>query len=476
MSDMRQPMVALDKASSQLSGDDSRRNSNHAQTEGAAKKDVDSTEPSLAYLWSKRDWTSIAGLLGGLLCLTYFLRCSIVTLVDIASPEFWFNLNYVALLCCALWIVSTIWRIRWPALCALVASAAGILNAQIPRECFLKWAAWCALVVAVGPLIASKKAALCRQSSWRTTRLLLVLVGVSSAFWFLFNLPVMGKGRFTGVTIHSNLSGPLAGLAVLISFIVAIHRRSWKWGVIAAVCSLPCIVSGSRAGLVALGVAALVVLLVRFRLNQAAVLVAILGFVTYFLLDRGVFNMPSLQTLTSYLREKGLANTREHLWEARLYEFRQHPWIGIGVGMAEGAGGGYLEDNRFNVEPGSSYLAVLAMTGIVGVTGFAITILYMAITVARSFPAFSPQNQAEILGVAAFLAVHALAEGWILAVGSPFTFLFWLICGRALDLADSHGEAPQPRGKEHKRRSRRAQRKDSAHSSDVVPSLPRAQL
>jgi O-antigen ligase len=304
------------------------------------------------------------------------------------------------------------------------------------------------------------------------TRLLLVFVGVSSALWFLFNLPVMGKGRFTGVTIHSNLSGPLAGLAVLISFIVAIHRRSWKWAVLAAVCSLPCVVSGSRAGLVALGVAGVVVLLVRFRLNQAAVLVAILGFVTYFLLDRGVFNMPSLQALTSYLQEKGLANTRDHLWKARLYEFSQHPWIGIGVGMAEGAGGSYLDDNRFNVEPGSSYLAVLAMTGIVGVTGFAITILYMAFTVARSFPAFSPQNQAEILGVAAFLAVHALAEGWILAVGSPFTFMFWLTCGRALDLAEGHRESSQSGSKEHERPSRRTKRNESVRSSKMPLSLP----
>jgi hypothetical protein len=41
----------------------------------------------------------------------------------------------------------------------------------------------------------------------------------------------------------------------------------------------------------------------------------------------------------------------------------------------------------------------------------------------------------------ALLAVHGVAEGWILAVGSPLGFIFWLWLGRLADVANETQEA-----------------------------------
>jgi O-antigen ligase len=90
-----------------------------------------------------------------------------------------------------------------------------------------------------------------------------------------------------------------------------------------------------------------------------------------------------------------------------------------------------------NVEPGSSYLAVLAMTGLSGATGMGVFLLWIA---AKWFGRwrFLPAGQAaQLLGAGAFMGVNGIAEGWVLAVGSPLCLIFWLWLGQLVDSVDS---------------------------------------
>ena len=128
----------------------------------------------------------------------------------------------------------------------------------------------------------------------------------------------------------------------------------------------------------------------------------------------------------SELTTKGTNDTRGHLWSARIEEFASSPAIGVGFQQQRI----YRKDTEEKfLEPGSSYLAVLSMTGTFGAIGFA----WLAATVFTSLftrTSAIPGEYKDLLrGWTAFFAVHLVIEGYIFACGSLLCFLFWLTVG-----------------------------------------------
>jgi hypothetical protein len=291
-------------------------------------------------------------------------------------------------------------------------------------------------MLAAGPAVAGPGATRLRESAWRTFRLLSVSVGALSAGWFFLRLPVLGIGNFTGVMNHANLVSPFAAIGALFALVYTIESRSRVSSIICILCLVPCFAAGSRVAVAGLALGIPLVFLVFFRLRGAALAVLALAGLGAIVLVAGLGHEGIIGDVTSRLGEKGLENSREQLWAARLEEFRSKPRFGIGIGMAEGAGVALLEDDKLNVEPGSSYLAVLSMTGVAGAAALAFVFAAVGLRWVAVRMLLPKGTRAEVLAIAAFLAVHGLGEGWILAVGSPFCFLCWLVCGRAADLAD----------------------------------------
>ena len=102
--------------------------------------------------------------------------------------------------------------------------------------------------------------------------------------------------------------------------------------------------------------------------------------------------------------------------------------------MGSGAGGIKEGTGSIQVEPGSSYLAVLAMTGLLGAVSFCLALgfLMSKFFVSRRRVGLD-KDILYLVGI--YLAVHGVAEGWILGFGSPLCFLFWLWLGRVGDFA-----------------------------------------
>jgi len=99
-----------------------------------------------------------------------------------------------------------------------------------------------------------------------------------------------------------------------------------------------------------------------------------------------------------------------------------------GVGFAalryEKSAKGPME--KGTIEPGSSYLAILSMTGLLGAISFLLLML----------PMLSPSNlrkasQVSVYPIAClmFFAIHFVGEGYIFAAGSVQNVIFWLVCG-----------------------------------------------
>ncbi|MCU0784784.1 MAG: O-antigen ligase family protein, partial [Verrucomicrobia bacterium] len=364
------------------------------------------------------------------------LRNSILILWPVIPEAIWKPVNYAVLIGCGLVLAIGRRTTVMPlGLLLVVAALVGSAMSLLPEQSLPKWAGWALLVMVAGPGVSSEAARQLRASAWRTMRLWLLAVGVVSAGWFFLRLPVLGFGDFTGVMMHSMLVGPMAGMGAVYALNFAITRKSVKWASLAALCVVPCMASGSRVAVGALAVAIAAVLLGRFRLSHFAWL-AVVVLVSAHFFGRLPFESDSvLNEMTRKLSEKGLVNSREDLWRDRLQEFKTHPFFGVGVGMAEGAGQAVDEEGMVNVEPGSSYLALLSMTGGAGAAALACLVIQLGLLVKAKSAQIPRERLAELMGIGAFLAVHAVAEGWILGVGSPLCFIFWLWLGNLADAA-----------------------------------------
>jgi O-antigen ligase len=240
------------------------------------------------------------------------------------------------------------------------------------------------------------------------------------------------------------LLGPFAALAVIYATVKTLETRSYKYGFIAAVSFLTCLASGSRSA--TLGAVAAVTMIPVLRIKSQALrwicIIFLLGTVFFV---RSEFDFNSLdgspvfksgspfERYVAELQQKGVSNTRERLWEARWAEFNSSPVVGIGIGV-EKAGGSRTAYGTTVVEPGSSYLAVLSMTGIIGALSLGILLVSLAMKFQKKWTFLNSTDRTEVVAVGMFWAIHAVAEGWIFAGGSILCLFFWLWVGRLSDL------------------------------------------
>lgn len=314
---------------------------------------------------------------------------------------------------------------------------------------------WGLVFIVAGPLFRSQRANTFRIYLWDQSKYLIITITLLSFIWNSLHLPQYGKGA-GGVTMHCMLLGAIAGLASVFSLnnLLALTSRSLiSWGIFAA-SALTCLLSASRAAAMAAAAGCVIVLLMKFQ-NPMFRLFSLVGIIliTTFVwsafdlggsdidtinASKGTFN-----TYTKEITQKGKINTRQKLWANRVAEFMENPASGVGIGVdtfvsAKNAFGANA------VEPGSSYLAVLSMTGILGATGLLLLLGSLGGQVMKRRYLIPKTDLVQAAGIGAFWAVHAVAEGWIFAGGSLLCLLFWIWVGRLATLA---GTVPESQGR-----------------------------
>jgi hypothetical protein len=325
------------------------------------------------------------------------------------------------------------WRASW--VIVLLAFAGGLIQAEQFNSSVLHWVGLALLILAMGPVILNPVAREIRSAAWRLTISGLVSLTVIFVVWYIVHLPNFGVGYFSAFMNQCMLAGPIAGMGVVIALVRALHFRSWRWGLLAVLGLIPVLASSSRAATLAT-VAAACFLLVRRRPVVGFAVALLCLFAGYRFVNQADNEQAGGSTdnsLTGALSSKGTENSRTDLWQSRIDEFKSSPIFGIGIAMGTGSGS-VVEEGAIRVEPGSSYLAILSMTGGVGAIAFcsALGILLFGYVTSQQ-QAGIDRDILNVMGV--FLAVHGVAEGWILGFGSPLCFLFWLWLGKFGDAA-----------------------------------------
>jgi O-antigen ligase len=377
----------------------------------------------------------LKALAGGLLS-AYFLRVTTpaVWLTHISSFAVNFG-GFFILFASFLYLLKKDIRSELTTIFLLFCIILAILFSEDQRLAFVKGSLLILLIIVVGPFFKGLIAQEFRSLLWNWQRLAVLSVTLLSFAWYSLGLPEYGKGT-SGVTLHCMLLGPIAALASIFAVIKTLNEKSYTSGFVAVVSVLTCLLSGSRTAVLGLIVGLLIIPVMQLR-SQAARWLISLFIITGSLLAWSSFDLGSLDGASSYvedspvkqytetLYEKGMKNTRRYLWQMRLTEFESSPLFGIGIGV-DSLGGTKTDYGTLVVEPGSSYLAVLSMTGLMGAVSILVLLLSLTIRFRNNWNFISRDNRAEVVSVGAFWAVHGVAEGWIFAGGSILCLLFWL--------------------------------------------------
>lgn len=295
--------------------------------------------------------------------------------------------------------------------------------------------AFVVLVGLIGPFLQSPQLNMFKSQLFKIVNLSIVIV-VSLSFVVLVvspSLASLGRGGFTGVFNHSMFMGPMAAISFLTCLYYATIANNSKKRLLfyglSGISLIASLTAGSRAALIS---AILGALYFFYKINQQ-------NLKQYFKI---IFMMLTVVVLTfplwkdygervvdkmAYAESEGsLIVTRSELWNRRVEEFNSSPLFGIGYSNDSSQSEEDLSIGEGQVEPGSSWLVVLSMTGIMGFLLF----LFLQIKI---FKIVNKKRGSSYLyylgGVFVFFIIHLVAEGYALSAGSGLFFYFWLVLG-----------------------------------------------
>jgi len=293
----------------------------------------------------------------------------------------------------------------------------------------------------IGPLFSSSKFYAFRYYVFSKTNLAILVLGAGSFLTRVLPLGVpAGRGGWSGFFVHTMILGPMAAIALMLSFYLfylekgkdyPIKKRIIFFQVCIGFSFISLLLASSRTAILAC-VAGLLFFFYKIYQERFAkflysiIIVTVLTAGTYPLWSQ--YTSGIQQKMESSEKRGDLTASRTSIWQARLLEFSQSPIYGIGFSHLMYTGGNPKDkEDDGKIEPGSSFLAILAMTGILGFSVFIILFVgYLFFLLTNKFDTLSTAVLGSLL---IFFILHMLAEGYVLSSGGVLFFYVWLLLG-----------------------------------------------
>lgn len=323
-----------------------------------------------------------------------------------------------------------------------------------PPAIFRSWERLGLLILVTGavfPLFQSEIGYVFHIKLLKVTLWLFIIVGVVSFGCYLLGINYMRTwvsgmsysnvpGSFGGITQHSMILGPLSAFGSIYlscKLIFGLYERPVNYilWIIVIICLISTLVSASRGALMCSISGILLCLFLRYqgRLGvfiRKIILILVSLIICYPLLSDYASGMIAKQQANE--NSGSTFSSRNEKWANRMNEFEQNPLFGVGfasIYLDTAEGSAATTRNEGVVEPGSTWLAILSMTGILGAIPIYILVfgtLIKLINRVRQHPVF---EYSVLLALLTANIIHQFAEGYALAGGSYLCFFFWLLLG-----------------------------------------------
>lgn len=364
-----------------------------------------------------------------------------------------FSLGPVDVICYGLLIVTAVYMVFKGviadklSLIFIVFIPLSILLAQ-PNPVFrseLRFVLFLLLFIVASPFNKSIKARQFRSKVIKGVFVCCAVISIASFFCYFLGINMMRNtysgelmdyyvenkaGTFSGITTQSMLLAPISGIGALACCYAQMKTHKKFFWVLAAMCMGSLLFAASRSALMATlaGIGALFFYFSNKVPRQVRRIITVLVFL---LITNPLWNS-ALEGITeknqgTEISEGVNVDSRQEKWRIRIEEWKDSPIWGIGF-VAVSDRDNYGPTTGV-IEPGTSWLAVLSMTGIVGFLLFC-RIFYRALK--NSLFRRTPEG-ALLGGALVLVGVHMIAEGHVFSAGSYLCFLVWLIIGCATD-------------------------------------------
>ncbi len=263
------------------------------------------------------------------------------------------------------------------------------------------------------------------------------IVLVSLIAYFLgISMAENPEAPFSGITNHSMLLAPIASFTLLIavsqlfSSIVNTIKTKIYYSILLVVSGLIILLTGSRTALIAaLGATVFMI----YKINRDS----LMKFIGVILLSV-ILSAASYPLWASYMdtmtkkneaakASGSMTSSRDSKWEARLIEFNSNPLFGVGYAAVLPGLGDEFDVTTGQVEPGSSWLALLSMLGLMGFVPLIALVIKDFIFLFKN--EVDLQRSSMLGALLFFFIVHMTAEGYIFGAGGYLFFMFWLLLG-----------------------------------------------
>lgn len=294
------------------------------------------------------------------------------------------------------------------------------------------------------PCISSPTAIIFRTLICRNILILLSFLSIGSFFCYFLGINYMpinlGRSDLIGNSVFAGLfsglyqtSMQLGLFAALPSFIflnsyLAQHKKIFI--ILFFMCASATVLSASRGATLSLVVP--IVYSILFMNNCRGYKSRLIGIIVAVV----IISLPISDILTAGLLEKQQRNieagsalsSRSGKWENRITEFQDYPFTGVGFCSIDKVKN--AEDhNSTIIEPGSSHLSVLSMTGILGFVFYFLVIIKAFCSVRKGKDDIARFRMCLLLS----FITHASFEGYALFAGSMMCFLYWLVIAQCED-------------------------------------------
>ena len=293
--------------------------------------------------------------------------------------------------------------------------------------------------------ISSTRAVIFRRYFFRYVLMYVCLLSIGSFFAFFLGVNYMrvggqsllehssnNGGTFGGLVNHSMTLGPISMISALAFYIIYQSKKSKLIILLFLFSAASALMAASRAALLGIVVSILYSLFVMKSntIGGKKRLLTILCVSALALLpvaDRVFQNVINKQEQRN--EQGGVFGSRQSKIDCRINEFKQSPLLGVGFASVDPNGQDDYNPITGQIEPGSSHLAVLSMTGLLGLLAYVLLHIKAFKTSKRIK---TPATQFVIL---LFIAVftHACFEGYVLSAGGFLSMTYWMIIGQNID-------------------------------------------
>lgn len=315
-----------------------------------------------------------------------------------------------------------------------------LTNPPAVFQSWLRLGLFIGLLLCVGPVLQNDTMRQFRMQSFKYVLLLGVPLSVISFvcyylginfIWSDFSHDVNVGGVFSGLFQNSMLLGPVSAVSACYCFWAYFNTKA-KWWLLLFVLSIGvCMFSSSRSAVYGAAIGCMSIILLSNRGSgkriKQILVIGIIACATFPLWQGALSGISQKNAANESMGEYG---SRTEKFESRIEEFESSPIFGVGFAAINPNGRDAYNPRTGVVEPGSSWLAVLSMTGVIGFM-FILTMYVKAFFAAKRC---TSKYGSLFVGLIVYLTFHEMFEGYMMAAGSTLCFISWLIIGVASDL------------------------------------------